>query len=153
MQQFEQEGHLRWDSLGEYLALTASFEHLAKSFENKQAKLLGETLTEAIAKFLETNKSPSRVVNEIDNRGSHFYLAMYWAEAMAAQDADPSLKERFAKLAKTLQDNEDKINGELLAAQGSPQDVGGYYMPDPEKTTRAMCPSETLNAAIAAVMS
>jgi len=148
VQQFEAEGHLRWDSLGEFLALGASLEHLAASFDNKQAQILADTLNDAIAKFLESNKSPSRRVNEIDNRGSHFYLAMYWAEAMAAQDEDPSLKEKFAAFAKTLHDNEDKINEELLAAQGEPVDVGGYYQPDAELASKAMRPSATFNAAL-----
>ncbi len=152
VQQFEAEGHLRWDSLGEFLALGASLEHLANSFENQQAQILADTLNDAIAKFLESNKSPSRKVNEIDNRGSHFYLAMYWAEAVAAQDADPSLKDKFQTLADTLHANEDKINEELLAAQGAPVDVGGYYSPVPELTSKAMRPSTTLNAALDALM-
>lgn len=152
VQQFEAEGHLRWDSLGEFLALGASLEHLANSFENQQAQILADTLNDAIAKFLESNKSPSRKVNEIDNRGSHFYLAMYWAEAVAAQDADPSLKDKFQTLADTLHANEDKINEELLAAQGAPVDVGGYYSPVPELTSKAMRPSATLNAALDALM-
>lgn len=149
VQQFEAEGHLRWDSLGEFLALGASLEHLAHTFDNGQAQILADTLNDAIAKFLESNKSPSRRVNEIDNRGSHFYLAMYWAEAMAAQDQDPSLKQKFARLAETLHANEDLINQELLAAQGAPVDVGGYYAPDPELAAKAMRPSQTLNDALA----
>ncbi|MBT4494880.1 MAG: NADP-dependent isocitrate dehydrogenase [Gammaproteobacteria bacterium] len=152
VQQFEAEGHLRWDSLGEFLALGASLEHLAASFDNQQAQILADTLNDAIAKFLESNKSPSRKVNEIDNRGSHFYLAMYWAEAMAAQDKDPSLKEKFQTMADTLHSNEDKINEEMLAAQGDPVDVGGYYQPDPEQATKAMRPSQTFNATLAAIM-
>jgi isocitrate dehydrogenase len=148
VQQFEAEGHLRWDSLGEFLALGASLEHLAHSFNNQQAQILADTLNEAIAKFLESNKSPSRKVNQIDNRGSHFYLAMYWAEALAAQDQDPSLKEKFQVLADTLHANEDKINEELLAAQGSPVDVGGYYSPVPALAENAMRPSATFNAAL-----
>ncbi len=152
VEQFEREGHLRWDSLGEFLALGASLEHLAVSFNNNQAQILADTLNDAIAKFLVSNKSPSRVVNEIDNRGSHFYLAMYWAEAVAAQDQDPSLKERFGVFAKTLADNEDQINRELLAAQGSPVDVGGYYMPDDTKVNAAMRPSNTFNDALNMVM-
>ena len=149
VQQFEKEGHLRWDSLGEFLALGASLEHLANSFNNTQAKVLADTLNDAIAKFLESNKSPSRKVNQLDNRGSHFYLAMYWAEAVAAQDQDGSLKGKFQVLAETLQKNEDKINEELLAAQGKPVDVGGYYSPDPDLASKAMRPSMTLNAALA----
>ena len=145
VQQFEQEGHLRWDSLGEFLALGAALEHLSTTFDNSQAQILADTLNSGIAKFLESNKSPSRVVDEIDNRGSHFYLAMYWAEAAAAQDQDPVLKETFQRVADELHANEDTINAELLAAQGAPQDVGGYYDPDPEMTARAMRPSATLN--------
>jgi len=145
VQQFESEGHLRWDSLGEFLALGASLEHLAASFENQPAQILADTLNDAIAKFLESNKSPSRKVNELDNRGSHYFLAMYWAEAVAAQDADPSLKDRFAALAKSLADNEATILAELLAAQGGPVDIGGYYNPDPTRASNAMRPSATLN--------
>ena len=151
VQQFEKEGHLRWDSLGEFLALGASFEHLAHTFNNSAAKLLGDTLNDAIGEFLESNKSPSRKVNELDNRGSHFYLAKYWAEAMSRQSVDSALADRFAVLAKALGDNEDAINEELLAAQGEPVDVGGYYSPDPDKVDKAMRPSATLNAAITAV--
>jgi isocitrate dehydrogenase len=152
VQQFEKEGHLRWDSLGEFLALGASLEHLATSFNNSQAQILADTLNEAIAKFLESNKSPSRKVKQLDNRGSHFYLAMYWAEALAAQDQDDSLKTKFQVLAETLQNNEDKINEELLAAQGTPVDVGGYYSPDPELASNAMRPSGTLNSALAVLV-
>ena len=151
VQQFEQEGHLRWDSLGEFLALGASLEHLGESFDNAQANILADTLNSGIAKFLEENKSPSRKVNELDNRGSHFYLAMYWAEAAAAQDQDPKLKETFTRIAQELNANEDKIVAELNDAQGEPQDVGGYYDPDPEMTNKAMRPSETLNAILASV--
>ena len=151
VQQFEQEGHLRWDSLGEFLALGASLEHLADSYNNSQAAILAKTLNEATARFLESNKSPSRKVHEIDNRGSHFYLAIYWAEAVAAQDDDASLKQKFAELAARLKENETKINEELLAAQGEPVDLGGYYQPNTELATRAMCPSPTLNDALAAV--
>ncbi|MFN3239424.1 MAG: NADP-dependent isocitrate dehydrogenase [Pseudomonadales bacterium] len=152
VQQFEQEGHLRWDSLGEFLALGASLEHLGETFDNDRANILADTLNTGIAKFLEENKSPSRKVNELDNRGSHFYLAMYWAEAAAAQDQDPKLKEVFTRVAKELQDNEQKIVDELNAAQGSPQDVGGYYDPDPELAARAMRPSGTLNSILASVL-
>lgn len=149
VQQFESEGHLRWDSLGEFLALGASLEHLANSSENQPAQILADTLSDAIAKFLESNKSPSRKVNELDNRGSHYYLAMYWAEAVAAQDADPSLKDKFAALAKNLSDNEETILAELLDAQGEAVDVGGYYNPDPAQASNAMRPSETLNGILA----
>jgi isocitrate dehydrogenase len=151
VQQFLKEGHLRWDSLGEFCALVPSLQHLSKVFKNEKAALLAETLDQAIEKFLDNEKNPSRKVNEIDNRGSHFYLAMYWAEALANQDKDVALKEKFAKVAKELQDNEDKINKELLAAQGSPVDIGGYFKPDLEKTTAQMRPSKTLNAIIDAL--
>ena len=148
VQQFQEEGYLRWDSLGEFLALAASLEHLAKAGDNPVAKILADTLDEANAKFLESNKSPARKVGEIDNRGSHFYLAMYWAQALAAQTADKRIAEKFAKIAKDLSDNEKKIDAELLAAQGKPQDVGGYYHPDDAKAYKAMRPSATLNAII-----
>jgi isocitrate dehydrogenase len=151
VQQFEAEGHLRWDSLGEFLALGASLEHLGRVFDNSAAQLLGETLDEAIAEFLDSNRSPSRKVNEIDNRGSHFYLAKFWAEAVARQDKDPEMKARFAVLAERLAANEDQINAELLAAQGEPEDVGGYFAPNPDLAAKAMRPSPTLNAAIEAV--
>jgi isocitrate dehydrogenase len=151
VQQFQKEGYLRWDSLGEFSALGASFEHIAAQTKNAKAAVLSETLDAAIAKFLDNNKSPARKVGEIDNRGSHFYLAMYWAEALAAQDKDPELKARFAKVAKQLQENEAKINAELIGAQGKPQDLGGYYQPDPAKASKAMRPSATLNAIIDAI--
>ena len=130
VQQFQEEGYLRWDSLGEFLALAASLEHLAKVGNNQVAKILADTLDQANAKFLESNKSPARKVGEIDNRGSHFYLALYWAQALAAQTADKKIAERFTKIAKELGDNAAKIDQELLAAQGKPQDVGGYYHPE-----------------------
>ncbi|HBR49660.1 MAG TPA: NADP-dependent isocitrate dehydrogenase [Nitrospira sp.] len=151
VQQFQQEGYLRWDSLGEFLALAASLEHLAKVGNNPIAKILADTLDQANAKFLESNKSPARKVGEIDNRGSHFYLALYWAQALAAQTADKRIADRFTKIAKDLGDNEKKIDGELLAAQGKPQDVGGYYHPDDAKAAKAMRPSVTLNAIIDAI--
>jgi isocitrate dehydrogenase len=151
VQQFEAEGHLRWDSLGEFLALGASLEHLGRVFENSAAQLLGETLDEAIAEFLDSNRSPSRRVNEIDNRGSHFYLAKFWAEAVARQDKDPVMKERFAALAGKLAASEEQINAELLAAQGESVDVGGYFAPNPELAAKAMRPSPTLNEAIDSV--
>jgi len=151
VQQFQEEGYLRWDSLGEFLALAASLEHLAKAGNNPVAKTLADTLDQANAKFLESNKSPARKVGEIDNRGSHFYLALYWAQALAAQTADKKIAERFAKIAKDLSDNEKKIDGELLAAQGKPQDVGGYYHPDDAKASKAMRPSPTLNAIVDAI--
>jgi len=151
VQQFQEEGYLRWDSLGEFLALAASLEHLAKVGNNQVAKILADTLDQANAKFLESNKSPARKVGEIDNRGSHFYLALYWAQALAAQTADKKIAEKFQKIAKDLSDNEKKIDGELLAAQGKPQDVGGYYHPDDAKASKAMRPSATLNAIIDAI--
>ncbi len=149
VQQFQEEGYLRWDSLGEFLALGVSLEHLAQVFKNEKAKVLAETLDQANAKVLENNRSPARKVGEIDNRGSHFYLAMYWAQALAAQTKDVDLQARFAPLAKTLTENEAKINAELIGAQGKPVDTGGYYRPDFEKTSKAMRPSATLNAALA----
>ncbi|GAB4362526.1 MAG: NADP-dependent isocitrate dehydrogenase [Deltaproteobacteria bacterium] len=151
VQQFVAEGYLRWDSLGEFSALMASLEHLGNAFGNRKALILSKALDRAIAKFLDNNKSPARKVGFIDNRGSHFYLAMYWAQALAAQDEDPALKERFAKVAKQLEENEEKINGELLGAQRKPQDLGGYYDPDPDKASKAMRPSATLNAIIDAL--
>ncbi len=151
VQQFEAEGHLRWDSLGEFLALGASLEHLAEKFENARARVLAITLNEAIAKFLESNKSPSRIVNEIDNRGSHYYFAKFWAEAIASQDHDPSLKNEFRLLERALNDNEGLINGELMEAQGSPVDLGGYYFPDTGLADKAMRPSSTFNRAIASL--
>ncbi len=151
VQQFQEEGYLRWDSLGEFLALAASLEHLAKASNNQTAKILADTLDQANAKFLESNKSPARKVGEIDNRGSHFYLALYWAQALAEQTQDKNLQARFAKIAKDLADNEAKITAELLGAQGKPVDMGGYYHPDDEKTTKAMRPSPTLNAIVDAI--
>jgi len=148
IEQFLHEGYLRWDSLGEFLALQASFEHLAQTQNNKKAQILADALDEANAKFLATDKSPARKVGGIDNRGSHFYLAMYWAEALANQTADSEMSAKFAPIAKALQENEAKINEELIAAQGKPQDVGGYYHPDSEKAYAAMRPSLTLNAIV-----
>ncbi|MFZ5862251.1 MAG: NADP-dependent isocitrate dehydrogenase [Nitrospirota bacterium] len=151
VQQFQEEGYLRWDSLGEFLALAASLEHLSKASNNATAKLLADTLDRANAKFLESNKSPARKVGEIDNRGSHFYLALYWAQALAEQTEDKTLQAKFATVAKQLADNEAKINAELLGAQGKPVDTGGYYHPDNQKTTKAMRPSATLNAIVDAI--
>lgn len=151
VQQFQEEGYLRWDSLGEFLALAASLEHLAKVGNNAVAKILADTLDQANAKFLESNKSPARKVGEIDNRGSHFYLALYWAQALAAQTADKKIAEKFTKIAKDLSDNEKKIDAELLAAQGKSQDVGGYFHPSDAKAAKAMRPSATLNAIIDAI--
>jgi isocitrate dehydrogenase len=151
VQQFQQEGYLRWDSLGEFLALGASLEHLGEKFNNTHAQVLAETLDEANGKILENNKSPARKVGELDNRGSHFYLALYWAQALAAQTKDRDIQSRFTTLARTLADNEAKINAELISAQGKPVDMGGYYHPDFAKTTKAMRPSETFNAALASI--
>jgi isocitrate dehydrogenase len=148
VQQFERENHLRWDSLGEFLALAVSLEMLADKSENPRARLLGETLDRATGSLLEDDHSPSRKVGEIDNRGSHFYLALYWARELAAQSEDSELAERFASLAERLGDNEEAIVSELSDVQGSPVDLGGYFRPDPEKARAAMRPSETFNEAI-----
>jgi isocitrate dehydrogenase len=148
VQQFVKEGYLRWDSLGEFSAFGASLEHVAATSRNQKVQILAETLDQAIARFLDNNKSPARKVGQIDNRGSHFYLAMYWAQTLAAQTKDKEMAARFAKVAKQLEENETKINEELLGAQRKPQDIGGYYHPDPEKTSRAMRPSATLNAIV-----
>jgi isocitrate dehydrogenase len=148
VQQFQKEGYLRWDSLGEFSAFCASLEHVANAFKNAKAGMLAETLDQAIATFLDNDKSPARKVGQIDNRGSHFYLALYWAQALAAQTKDTELQARFAKAAQQLSENEAKINGELIAAQGRPVDMGGYYHPDKAKTALAMRPSPTLNTII-----
>ena len=148
VQQFNKENHLRWDSLGEFLALAVSFEHLAEATGNTRTQVLADALDRATGELLENEKSPSRKVNELDNRGSHFYLALYWAQALAEQDKDPELAARFAPLAQALGDNEAKIIGELNAVQGQPADVGGYYFPDPALATAAMRPSSTLNTII-----
>ncbi|MBN2685702.1 MAG: NADP-dependent isocitrate dehydrogenase [Pontiellaceae bacterium] len=151
VQQFIAENHLRWDSLGEFLALGVSLEHLATVFGNDKAKVLADTLDAANAKFLEENRSPSRKCGELDNRGSHFYLAMYWAQALAVQDKDLELKERFAPLAEALKKNEVIIVEELNGVQGAPVDIGGYYRPNEELLFKAMRPSETFNRALAAL--
>jgi isocitrate dehydrogenase len=148
VQQFLEEGHLRWDSLGEFLALAVSLEDLGTKTGDSKALVLAETLNAATGKFLDNDKSPSRSVNELDNRGSHFYLALYWAEALAAQTKDVELQRQFAPLAKLLAENETQIVDELNAAQGSPVDIGGYYHPDAKKTEAAMRPSATLNDAL-----
>jgi isocitrate dehydrogenase len=148
VQQLVQENHLRWDSLGEFLALAASFEHLAHTSDNGRAQILADTLDRATATFLNENKSPSRRVGQLDNRGSHFYLAMYWAEELASQKEDPDLGGAFARLARTLRDGESAITEELLSVQGSPVDLGGYYRPDPEKAAAIMRPSKTFNDAL-----
>lgn len=148
VQQFVQEGHLRWDSLGEFLAIAVSLEHLGNSTANAKANILAEALDQATEKLLNNQKSPSRKVNELDNRGSHFYLAMYWAEALASQEKDADLKAAFEKIAKEMAANEAKIVEELNAAQGSEVNIGGYYQPNIEMVTKAMRPSATLNAII-----
>ena len=149
VEQFQQENYLRWDSLGEFFALAASFEHLAVAQKHARAKVLADTLDAANGRFLETDKSPGRKLGTIDNRGSHFYLALYWAQALAAQDADAGLKAAFAPIAADLAANEQKIVGELLAVQGKPADVGGYYQPDDAKAAAALRPSATFNAIVA----
>ncbi|MGB7843906.1 MAG: NADP-dependent isocitrate dehydrogenase [Salinimicrobium sp.] len=145
VQQFVEEGHLRWDSLGEFLALAVSLEHLGEKYGNKKAIILSEALDKATEEFLEKDKSPSRKVNELDNRGSHYYLALYWAEALAEQNEDQELKAHFSEIAKKLKENEDKILQELIQAQGASIDIGGYYKPEEEKVTKAMRPSATFN--------
>ncbi len=151
VEQFVEEGHLRWDSLGEFMALVPSLEHLSQADSNPRAQILADALDTATSKFLAENKSPSRKVNEIDNRGSHFYLAMYWAEALANQDKDAELKAKFGVMANELIANEAKINAELLAAQGSPVDLDGYYWADESKVSAAMRPSATLNGILGGV--
>lgn len=148
VQQFLEEGYLRWDSLGEFLALGASFEHLGQTQNNAKAIVLSETLDAATETFLQNDKSPARKVGQIDNRGSHFYLTLYWAQELAKQSKDTDLKAKFEPVAKALTDNEAKINEELIAAQGKPQDVGGYYQPDDAKAEKAMRPSAKLNNVI-----
>jgi isocitrate dehydrogenase len=151
VQQFQQEGYLRWDSLGEYLALGVSLEHLAQKFHNGKAKILAESLDQANALILDNNKSPARKIGEIDNRGSHFYVALYWAQALATQTKDKEIQAKFAPLAEILINNEAKINKELIAMQGKPVDMGGYYHPDVTKTSKAMRPSSTFNAALESI--
>lgn len=148
VEQFEEEGHLRWDSLGEYMALAASLQHYGDQNDNNAARVLADTLDAATAAYLDNGRLPSRKVHELDNRGCTFYLALYWAQALAAQTADTGLAARFAPVAKAMADNEAKILAELDAAQGSSQDIGGYYMPDPAKAEAAMRPSQTLNRII-----
>jgi isocitrate dehydrogenase len=151
VEQFQQEGYLRWDSLGEFLALGASLEHLGHTFKNTKALVLAEALDTAIGQFLDNNRNPARKVGEIDNRGSHFYLAQYWARAMAAQTKDAALAAKFKPVAEALTKNEAKINAELIGAQGKKVDMGGYYLPDDKKCSAAMRPSKTLNDALAAL--
>ena len=151
IEQFIEEGYLRWDSLGEFLALGASLEHLGQTQNNAKALVLAETLDAATETFLANDKSPARKVGQIDNRGSHFYLALYWAQELAKQTKDADLQARFAPLAKALSENEAKIAGELIAAQGKPQEIGGYFHPNDELANKAMRPSETLNTILASL--
>jgi isocitrate dehydrogenase len=148
VQQFLREGHLRWDSLGEFCSLVPAFEHIFSTYHNNRAKIFGATLDQAIGTFLENEKSPSRRVHELDTRGSHFYLALYWAQALAGQNDDPELRTRFAQIAQKLAENEAKIIEELNGAQGKPVDIGGYFHPDPEITAQAMRPSATFNTIV-----
>jgi isocitrate dehydrogenase len=148
VQQFEKENHLRWDSLGEFLALAASLEHVANVFDNQHAKMLSETLDDASTQYLLNNKAPSRKVNEPDNRTTHFYLALYWAKGLASQTHDPELAEHFSGVASELEANEEAICKAIIDCQGVPQDIGGYYMPDVHLATNAMRPSDTFNAII-----
>jgi isocitrate dehydrogenase len=149
VQQLVKENHLRWDSLGEFLALSESFAHMAKTTDNARAQILADTLDRATGTFLNENKSPSRKAGEIDNRGSHFYLALYWAQELAGQSEDADLASAFADIAGALADNEAAINEELLSVQGSPADIGGYYRPDPQKAAAVMRPSKTFNDVLA----
>jgi isocitrate dehydrogenase len=151
VQQFETEGHLRWDSLGEFLALAVSLEHLGNTYNNPRALILSETLDKATEKVLENGKSPSRKVHEIDNRGSHFYLALYWAQALVEQKKDRELQAIFSEIAGELIKNESTIADELLKAQGRPVDIGGYYVPDEKLKEKAMRPSPTFNRILAAL--
>jgi len=151
VQQMLEEGHLRWDSLGEYCALVPSFELAYEKTGDKKMKILAKALDKAVEKYLENGKNPSRKVNEIDNRGSSFYLTMYWAEALAEQNDDEAMKNKFAEVAKKLKENEEKINEEMLAVQGNPADLGGYYLPDDEKASEIMRPSKTFNEIIDAI--
>jgi isocitrate dehydrogenase len=151
VQQFLQENYLRWDSLGEFLALAVSIEDYGTKTNNPAAVVMAEALDMANAQFLGSDKSPSRAVGGIDHRGSHFYLAMYWARALADQTKNDALRARFGKIAADLESNEQKIVAELIAVQGKPVEIGGYYHPNSELTSRAMRPSQTLNAILAAV--
>jgi isocitrate dehydrogenase len=151
VEQFLQEGYLRWDSLGEFFALAASLEHLAQVFNHAPARVLADTLDQATGKFLELDRSPGRKLGTTDNRGSHFYLALYWAQALAAQTRDAALQAKFAPIAARLTEQEKVITQDLLAAQGRPMDVGGYYRPDPAKAAAALRPSATFNTILAAL--
>ncbi|MBY0417307.1 MAG: NADP-dependent isocitrate dehydrogenase, partial [Pararheinheimera sp.] len=151
VEQFVEENHLRWDSLGEFLALAASLEHLSQVTGNAKAQVLADALDQATAKFLDNDKSPTRKLGQLDNRGSHFYLAFYWAEALAAQSKDSALAAQFAPLAKALAENEANIVQELNSVQGKAVDIGGYYKPDDVLASKAMRPSDTFNQALAAL--
>ena len=151
VQQFEKENHLRWDSLGEFLALAVSLQHLADRYDVGTARILGEALDEATTQYLLQNKAPSRKCGERDNRGTHFYVAMYWAQALSEQTADAALAATFAPVATALASAEESVMSELNGVQGAAMDVGGYYMPDPAKAAAAMRPSATLNAIIDAI--
>ena len=148
VQQLIKENHIRWDSLGEYCALVPSLEMIAEKSGNTKAKVLEETLNVAIGKYLENGRMPSRKAGEIDNRGSSFYLALYWAEALAEQDMDKDMKERFSKMYKELAANEQKITNDMISIQGKPVDLGGYYVPDGKKATEVMRPSSIFNKII-----
>ena len=148
VQQFLEEGHLRWDSLGEFCALVASFEHCAQVFNNDRAQLLADTLDDAVGEHMEQRRAPSRRVNELDTRGSHFYLALYWAQGLARQTGDPELQAKFSEVARQLAENEDMIIQELIECQGQPVDIGGYYIPNDDMASGAMRPSATLNAIV-----
>ena len=151
VEQFVQENYLRWDSLGEFFALAASFEHLSQMFKHAKAKVLADTLDAANGKFLELDRSPGRKLGTTDNRGSHFYLALYWAQALAAQSADPELKTVFTPIAEKLTAAEKQIAAELIAVQGKPVDIGGYYHIDDTKASAVLRPSQTLNDILAAL--
>jgi isocitrate dehydrogenase len=153
VQQFLKENHLRWDSLGEFLAFAPSLELLAKHDENPRARLLASTLDRATGRLLEEDRSPSRKAGELDNRGSHFYLALYWAQELGAQEEDPEMAARFQPLAERLASEEEKIVRELLDVQGEPVQLGGYYRPDPERMEAAMRPTPTFNEALEALYS
>jgi isocitrate dehydrogenase len=148
VQQFLEEGHLRWDSLGEFLALTVSLEHLGRNFNNNRALLLAETLDNAVGKYLETGKSPSRNAGELDTRGTHFFLSQYWAQELAVQNSDIELKTKFAPVAKALTEKEASILSEIASAEGKPTDIGGYYKPDKDMAFNALRPSKTLNSIV-----
>jgi isocitrate dehydrogenase len=151
VQQLVEENYLRWDSLGEFLALSVSLEHLGETFDNKKAVILGEALDQATGQLLDNNKSPARRLGSLDNRGSHFYIALYWAQALAAQTSDTDLQAKFSDLATFLAENEEKIVSELNDVQGQPVSIGGYYQPNDELASKVMRPSATLNDSLASL--